>query len=44
MYSSDITNGGRIPQLVRSEEEITKVLQNLDSVLSEEEKKRNDQG
>jgi acetylornithine/LysW-gamma-L-lysine aminotransferase len=33
-----------LPPLVISEEDITKVLQSLDSVLSEEEKKRNDQG
>jgi acetylornithine/LysW-gamma-L-lysine aminotransferase len=32
-----------LPPLVISEEDITKVLQSLDSVLSEEEKKRNDQ-
>ena len=33
-----------LPPLVISEEDITKVLQSLDSVLSEEEKKRNVQG
>ncbi len=33
-----------LPPLVISEEDITKVLQTLDSVLSEEEKKRNAQG
>ena len=33
-----------LPPLVISEEDITKVLQSLDSVLSEEEKKRNAQG
>jgi acetylornithine/LysW-gamma-L-lysine aminotransferase len=33
-----------LPPLVISKEDITKVLQSLDSVLSEEEKKRNDQG
>jgi acetylornithine/LysW-gamma-L-lysine aminotransferase len=33
-----------LPPLVISEEDITKVLQSLDTVLSEEEKKRNVQG
>ncbi len=33
-----------LPPLVITEEDITKVLQSLDSVLSEEEKKRNVQG
>ncbi len=33
-----------LPPLVISEDDISKVLQSLDSVLSEEEKKRNDQG
>ncbi len=33
-----------LPPLVISEEDITKVLQSLDSVLSEEEKKKNVQG